>query len=348
LPGGGNKNRFSNFADQLKAVYNASQPNRPVVDERLITNLASGANESIPSDGGFLVQSDFAAELLKTTYETGILASKVKKIPISANSNALKINAADDSNRSNGTRWGGIQAYWENEAEQLTGSKPKFRIMDLSLKKLTGLCFATDELLQDSSALQSVITQGFSEEFGFKVDDAILNGSGSGQPLGVLKSGSLVTVGKENGQSDKLVVENLFKMYSRCWGKSRQNAVWYINQELEPYLYTLKLGDVPVYIPAGGISNIPNATLLGRPILPLEQCSALGTVGDIVLGDFSQYLVIDKGGINTATSIHVRFLYDESVFRFIYRMDGQPIWNKPVTPYKGTSTLSPFVALESR
>ncbi|MDP4117591.1 MAG: phage major capsid protein [Bacillota bacterium] len=346
-PTSGNLGKFNNFGDQLLAVYNAAQPNRPIFDERLM-NSASGANESVPSDGGFLVQTDFASELLKNAYETGILAPICKKIPISTNANGLKINALDDTSRANGARWGGIQTYWENEADQLTGSKPKFRTMDLSLKKLTGLCFATDELLQDASALQSVITQGFAEEFGFKIDDAILNGNGAGQPQGILNSSALVSVPIESGQTDKIKVENLVNMWSRCWGRSRANAVWYINQELEPLLYTLQVGDKPVYIPAGGLSEKPYATLFGRPIVPLEQCSSIGTVGDIILGDMSQYLLIDKGGINTASSIHVRFLYDESVFRFIYRVDGQPIWNKPVTPYKGSNSLSPFVTLAAR
>ncbi len=346
-PASGNIGKFANFGEQLKAVYNAAQPNRPVIDERLM-NSASGANESVPSDGGFLVQTDFASELLKHAFETGILAPKCKKIPISTGANGLKINALDDSSRANGARWGGIQTYWENEADELISSKPKFRTMDLSLKKLTGLCYATDELLQDAAALQSVITQGFAEEFGFKIDDTILNGTGSGQPLGILNSTALVTVAKETDQSAKITVENLIKMWSRCWGRSRANAVWYINQELEPYLYTLQVGDKPVYIPAGGLSEKPYGTLFGRPVVPLEQCSAAGSVGDIILGDLSQYLLIDKGGINAASSIHVRFLYDESVFRFIYRVDGQPIWNKPITPYKGSSTLSPFVTLAAR
>jgi HK97 family phage major capsid protein len=346
-PASGNIGKFANFGEQLKAVYNAAQPNRPVIDDRLL-NTASGANESVPSDGGFLVQTDFASELLKHAFETGILAPKCKKIPISTGANGLKINALDDSSRANGARWGGIQTYWENEADELVSSKPKFRTMDLSLKKLTGLCYATDELLQDAAALQSVITQGFAEEFGFKIDDTILNGTGSGQPLGILNSTALVTVAKETDQSAKITVENLIKMWSRCWGRSRANAVWYINQELEPYLYTLQVGDKPVYIPAGGLSEKPYGTLFGRPVVPIEQCSAAGTVGDIILGDLSQYLLIDKGGINSASSIHVRFLYDESVFRFIYRVDGQPIWNKPITPYKGSSTLSPFVTLAAR
>lgn len=339
--------RFNSFGEQLMAVYRAAAPDGKV-DSRLTTRAALGLNESVPSDGGFLVQKDFVSELLKRTYETGILASRVRRIPISTNSNGLKINAVDETSRANGSRWGGVQTYWENEAEQIVASKPKFRTMDLSLKKLTGLCYATDELLQDAAALESVIRQAFAEEFGFKIDDAIINGTGSGQPLGILNSDALVKVPKDNGQTDIITVENLLNMWARLWARSRSNAVWFVNQELEPILYTLKVGDKPVYIPAGGLSEAPYATLLGRPVVPIEQCSQVGEVGDIILADMSQYVLIDKGGINAASSIHVRFLYDENVFRFIYRVDGQPLWNKPLTPYKGSGSISPFVALAKR
>ena len=339
--------RFSSFGEQLMAAYRAAMPGGKV-DERLSTRAASGLNETTPSDGGFLVQQDFVTELLKRTYETGILASKVKKIPISTNANGMKINAIDEDSRANGSRWGGVQTYWEGEADEITASKPKFRQMELSLKKLTGLCYATDELLQDAAALEAVIRQAFAEEFGFKIDDAILSGSGEGEPLGILNSGAIVTVAKEASQTDTITVENLIKMWNRLWSRSRANAVWYINQELEPYLYTLKIGDKPVYIPAGGLSEKPYGTLFGRPVVPIEQCSAAGEVGDIILADIGQYLLIDKGGIKSASSIHVRFLYDENVFRFIYRVDGKPIWTKPLTPYKGSATVSPFVTLAKR
>ena len=339
--------RFGTLGEQLLAAYRAAMPGGHT-DERLSTRAASGLNESTPSDGGFLVQQDFVKELLKRTYETGILASKVKKIPISTNANGLKINAVDEDSRANGSRWGGVQTYWEAEADEHTGSKPKFRQMELSLKKLTGLCYATDELLQDAAALEAVIRQAFAEEFGFKMDDAILSGSGEGEPLGILNSGALVKVEKEKDQKDIITVENLIKMWNRLWSKSRANAVWYINQEIEPYLYTLKLGDKPVYVPAGGISEKPYGTIFGRPVVPLEQCNAAGEVGDIILADVGQYLLIDKGGIKAASSIHVRFLYDENVFRFIYRVDGKPIWNKPLAPYKGKATVSPFITLDKR
>jgi len=347
------ENCFANLGEQLAAVVNAARPGGSIDPRLLVKNAASGMSEAVPSDGGFLVQQDFVAELLKRVYETGVLASRCRRIPISANANGLKINAIDESSRANGSRWGGVQAYWENEADATTGTKPKFRQMELSLKKLMGLCYATDELLLDAAALETVISQAFAEEFGFKIDDAIINGAGAGQPLGILNSGALVSVTKETGQAaDSVVSENIIKAWSRMWARSRQNAVWFINQDVEPMLYSMSLavgtGGVPVYLPAGGLSQTPYGSLFGRPVIPIEQAATLGDLGDVILADLSQYLLIDKGGINAASSIHVRFLYDESVFRFIYRCDGQPIWNKPLTPYKGALTQSPFVVIAAR
>ncbi|WP_407312059.1 phage major capsid protein [Desulfosporosinus sp. SB140] len=346
------REKFASFGEQLRAVIEAARPGGSI-DNRLSIKAAAGLNENVGSDGGFLVEDDFSKEILKRAYDTGILASRCNKVPLSTNATGLKINAIDESSRANGSRWGGIQAYWEGESDQLLGSKPKFRQMELNLHKLTGLCYATDELLTDATALESVISQGFAEEFGFKMDDAIINGTGVGMPLGIMNSKALVAVPKENSQAAGTVnIQNIVKMWSRCWGQSRQNAVWFINQDIEPQLYTMALsvgtGGIPVYMPAGGISGSPYSTLYGRPVIPLEQCQTLGTMGDIVLADLSQYLIIDKGGLSAASSIHVRFLYDENCFRFIYRVDGQPVWNTSLQPFKGSNTLSPFVALAMR
>ena len=344
---------WKSFGEQMMAVRAAAAPGGKIDNRLLVKNAATGLNEGVNSDGGFLVQHDFVAELLKRAYETGVLASKVRKIPISTGANGIKINGIDETSRANGSRMGGIQAYWENEADLYVGSKPKFRQIELNLKKLTGLCYATDELLSDAAALESILSEGFAEEFGFKIDDAIINGSGAGQPLGILNAPSLVSVTKETGQAaGSIVVENIVKMWSRCYGRSRMNAAWYINQDIEPQLYTMSLavgtGGVPVYMPANGLSDSPYSTLFGRPVIPLEQCQTIGTVGDIILSDFSQYIIADKGSIKSDVSVHVRFLYDEQVFKFVYRVDGQPIWHSPLTPFKGTNTQSPHVALATR
>lgn len=348
------KDRFPSFGAQLAAVMNAGIPGGRV-DPRLFKAAASGLNETVPSEGGFLVQQDFSQEILQDVFQTGILASRCRRIPISGVSNSIKINGIDETSRAS-TRSGGILGYWEEEAAEKTASKPKFRKIELNLKKLIGLCYATDELIADAAALEGVVRQGFVNEFGFLLDDAIINGTGAGQPLGVLNAGCLVSVSKEAGQKAATVVaENVIKMYSRLFASSRPNAVWLINQNIEPQLFTMSLavgtGGIPIYMPAGGLSGAPYGTLFGRPVIPIEQAATLGTVGDIILADLANgYILAEKGGIQSDMSIHVRFVYDESVFRFVLRVDGQPVRASALTPYKGGAsyTQSHFVALETR
>jgi len=354
-PNYGEPTRFRSFGEQMQAVMKAAiRPNQ--VDPRLLdeSRAVSGMSEGMPSDGGFLVQTDFATELLKRAYETGQVASRCRRIGISGNANSLKINGIDETSRADGSRWGGVRAYWTAEAGDKSNATPSFRQIELSLTKLTGLAYATDELLQDAGALESVLMTAFSEEFGFKLDDAIINGDGSGKPLGILASSALVSVAKEAGQpADTIQPENLIKIWSRCWARSRINSVWFINQDIEPQLFTLGIavgtGGGTVYMPPGGLSSQPYGTLFGRPVIPIEQCQTLGDKGDIILADMSQYILADKGGVQSASSIHVRFVNDESVFRFVYRVAGQPIWHSALTPFTGAAnTLSPFVTLNAR
>lgn len=342
--------KFESFGEQLKAVVMAAQPSGEA-DPRL---KATGLSEGVPSDGGYLVQTDFAMELIKRVYETGQVASRCKRIGISANANGLKLFGIDETSRDNGSRWGGVQAYWLGEGGDKTPKDPKFRTMELGLKKLIGLYYATDELLQDFSALESVVKQAFVEEFAFRVDDAIIEGTGVGQPLGILKSKCLVTILEETNQaSSTLIAENIIKMHARLWAPSRPNAVWFINQDCEPELHTMSFASgtagIAVYMPANGLAGKPYSTLFGLPVIPIEQCSSMGTVGDVILADFSQYLLIDKGTMQAASSIHVKFVQDETAFRFVYRVDGQPVWAAPLAPFKGSgNTLSPFVVIETR
>lgn len=351
---------FAHLGEQLMAVYRAQSPViEGSADIRLLyqadqeTRAATGLSESVPSDGGFLVQKDFNAELLKRTYEVGEISSRVRRIPIGANKNGLKMNAIAESSRADGSRWGGIRAYWMAEAAEKTASKPKFRQVDMSLQKLAALMYATDELLDDAMALGAVVQEGFPEEMNFKVEDAIINGTGAGQPLGIVGCGAEVSVAKETGQAAATIVyDNIVKMWSRMWGRSRRNGIWCINQDCEPQLFKLAIatgtGGAPAFLPAGGLSGSPYSTLFGRPVIPVEYCQTLGTKGDIQFIDPSQYLMIDKGSIKAQSSIHVRFIYDETAFRFVYRVNGQPMWNTTLTPFKGSNTLSPFVNLVTR
>ncbi|MBT8489650.1 MAG: phage major capsid protein [Deltaproteobacteria bacterium] len=350
------KDRFGSLGEQLVSVMQASRPDG-YVDPRLRTALVesrqTGMSISVPSDGGFLVQQDFANEIMREVFDTGLLASRCRRIPITIG-NSMKIPGLDETSRVDGSRQGGVRGYWADEASEKTASKPKFRLMELNLHKLIGLVYLTDELMDDAPALESYVRQAFIDEFNFKVDDAIIEGTGAGQPLGIKNVGSIVQISKETGQTAATVVyENILKMWARLLPQAKADAVWLINTDVTPSLGTMSLavgsGGSAVYIPPGGASASPYGTLMGKPIVEIEQCETLGTAGDIYLANFRRgYLLAEKGGIQSDMSIHVRFIYDESVFRFVLRLDGQPMLRSAITPFKGSNTLSHFVRVETR
>jgi HK97 family phage major capsid protein len=311
----------------------------------------SGMSELVPADGGLLVQTDTRLNIMSRVYQVGQLLQRVAMIGISANSNGLTLYADAENTRVTGGRRGGVQSFWAAEGDQKTGSHPTFREINFKLSKLVGLVYATDELLADANALEGYVMQVLPEELRFRAEDAIINGTGAGMPLGVLGAPCLVTQAAEAGQAiDTVISENILNMYSRRWA-GVNDYVWLINQQVTPQLWQMNLGagaaGVLTYMPAGGLSAAPYATLMGRPVLELEYCSLLGNVGDIILFSPSQYQMIDKGGVQSAMSIHVRFIFDEQTFRFVYRIDGRPLWQLPLTPFTGAAQ-SPFVTLAAR
>jgi HK97 family phage major capsid protein len=310
-----------------------------------------GMNETVGADGAFLVPPQFVQQLLQRTYDNDLL-SRTTLFPMT--SNQLKIPAINETSRANGSRFGGIAGYWEGEAQTGTETKPGLAQIALDLSKLMILVRATDELLEDSGiALPTFIDTLASEEIAFKIGDGLINGDGAHKPLGILNAPCRKAVSRSAGASSANPIDtNLIQqMWAAMFLGCRKHAAWFINQELEPYLNQLTLGvgtgGVVTYLPPGGLSGAPYATLMGKPVLPLEFCSAPGTEGDIILADMSAMLSGTRGGMQSAVSIHTYFESAEQVFRFILRIDAKPWWLKPLTPYKGTVTKSCFVTASS-
>ena len=360
---------WESFGEQLRAIAHAGGPGAPIREPRLkrcvenaldpVTKAPTGLGETVPSDGAFLVAQEFIPKLLDRVYNTGIVISRCERQPVGPNFNGFKIPAIDETSRVDGSRWGGVQAYWGAEAATITASKPKFRQISVELQKLFAMCYVTDELLEDSIGLEGYVNKWFPMEMGFKLDDAIINGDGAGKPLGILNSPGRVTVAKETNQAAAtLVTNNILKMWRRQWAPSWANSCWFVNQNTLEQLATLTIPIGPAgalaalfqmpSVAAGPFGAGSYGTMLNRPVIPIEQCATVGTEGDIILCDCTQYIVGDKGGMNAASSIHVSFVTDQTAFRWVYRVNGEPIWHAPLTPYKGTDTLSPYVTLATR
>jgi HK97 family phage major capsid protein len=341
---GGKGKVFRNFGDQLQSVYKAGR--QGVIDSRLMqVRAASGLSETIPSDSGFLVEPDFSRDIIQSAFSGGnSIARLIKTIPLQ--SNGIKINAIAETSRVTGSRWGGAQTYWSAEAGTITPSAPKFRRMELSLKKMVMLAYATDELLEDATLLDQTLRTIFASEIAWTLDEAILAGTGVGQPLGIMNSACLVAVTRNTAAT--IVIGDITGIWARS--TSPENSVWLASSTILPTLFSMALtignAGVPVFMPAGGLSGAPYNSLLGRPILITEHNQILGVKGDLVLFNPAWYvLAVKSSGLRIDTSMHVRFVNDENCYRGIMRVDGQPALNSPITPAKGTLTLSPFVCL---
>lgn len=314
---------------------------------------ASGLSEGDASDGGFLIPEEFRANLLQLALEASIVRQRAMIIPMATN--RVTIPSVVVSSHAS-SLFGGVIIYRPAEGGQKTASKPAFGKVGLTLHKLVGLVYGTDELLEDSPiSLEPLLTQMFGAAIAYTEDEDFLTGSGVNRALGAFSTANpcLISITKETGQqATTIVAENIVKMWARVYPPCRGKAVWIANPDCFPQLATMSLavgtGGVPVWMPAGGLSASPFETLMGRPLIYSEKMATLGTAGDIAIGDFSQYLIGDKGGIKTASSIHLKFDYDETAFRFVMRYDGQPWWMSALTPRQGSNSLSPFVTLAVR
>lgn len=335
----------------LQAVRDYGSSGGRAFDEKLkavSVGVGNSASESIDSDGGFLVPPQMADEIFAIAHRQAVLLPKCRRTTVVGNNLTIKANA--ETSRATGSRWGGIRGYWLDEAEAYTNSKPTWREKTLKLRKLGVYFPATDELLADAPALQSMVTQGVAEEMAWQIDDAILRGVGTYQPKGILNASAIISVTRTTASSIKLA--DIKNMWRRVLPESRRSAsaAWIVHPDTWAQIISMNesVGGGTSYLPMfQAMWATGNYTpMLGKPIVECESCSTTGTVGDIVYVDLANYQVITKStGVEQAMSMHVHFTTGETGFRWTYRIDGDSLLNSAITPANGSVTESSFVSL---
>lgn len=132
-------------------------------------------------------------------------------------------------------------------------------------------------------------------------------------------------------------------------------AIWIANPNTLPQLATMSIavgtGGVPVWLPANGASGKPYSTLFGLPLVWSDQCSTVGTEGDLILTNLSEYFIGRKTGedVNYAESVHLKFDYLQTAFRIYTRLAGSCSWPQYFQPPVATTSYrSPIVMLDTR
>jgi HK97 family phage major capsid protein len=340
------------LGEKVIAIAKYESSHKSVKDPRLFAT-ATGQNETIDAEGGFNVTPELSADFLQRTFQDDEIARRCDTVPMS--SSRLIINGIVDDNRVGGPLGMGVVVARVAEAGTTNFSTIKFRRVELNANKLMAFFKATDELLEDAPAMQSRLEKVVPPALSWRVGNEVLNGTGAGQFLGINTSGVVVVQPKDSAQvAGTITTTNILGMKKLFWWKSRANGVWLVGPDVEAVLETLTIPgqagtNVALYTPPGvGGNTSKYGMMLGMPVIPVEQTAALGTQGDIMLADFSQYIIGERNGVQSAVSIHVAFLTDEQVFRWTLRNDGQPLWDKPVTQNNSSNKVSPFVVLATR
>jgi HK97 family phage major capsid protein len=338
---------FRSLGEFAQCVRAAATPGM-MQDQRLRASVPSTASsEAAGADGAFAVPPEFAAEIWRLSLGEGSLVPLTQNTVVSGNSMAFP---KDET-----TPWGGTgaQAYWRAELAALTGSKLVLGVNALRLHELIVLLPVTNELLDDAPALGSYLQPLAAERVQWKSNESILFGTGVGQPKGCLAAANkaLVVQAKDSGQTGGITNTNLANMVSRLKVGELMNAIWLANPDVLPALEAMTVGNYPIYLPNMNAADPSYGRVKGRPLQLSEHANALNAQSDISLLSLKGYRTITKaGGIETASSMHIYFDANATAFRFIYRIDGQPIMTAPITPPTGKSsnTRSYFVTLAAR
>jgi HK97 family phage major capsid protein len=302
-------------------------------------------SENTGASGGYLVPETWSNEILKIAIEGSIVRNSNARV-ITMTSPTMKIPGISSTSRSSSV-YGGIVTYWGTESTTLSDNKtkPAFNQVGLELNKLYGYVESYEDMIEDAIISIGPLLQAlFGDAINFEEDYQFIHGNGVGKPLGVLSAPCLATVSR--GTASTVNTDDITNMLGAFAGRY-DKAVWITNQTTLTYL--LRLQDAAgnyLWMPgmSGDITGLSPGRLYGIPLVISEKASALGTAGDLILGDWSNYVIGDKEGLRVEESPHYKFGDDIRCWKFVKRVEGKPWLSAKITPKNG-SAISPFVAL---
>lgn len=333
------KTQFESIGEFVSAVR--FNPN----DQRLEyqpNNMRGENNMSDGPSGGFAVPQQFRAQLLSVEQAPAVVRPRATVIEAgSPPDSAISMPTLDQSSSEN--MYGGVEVSWIAEG----GSKPltdaKLKEIMLQPKEVAASLVVSDKLLRNWQACDSMLRGLLSKAMSAAEDDAFLNGTGVGRPLGIINSGALVTVNRASANT--VTLADILAMEQNMLAMG--NPVWLMTPKVRAKIRSLNsssTGGSLIWGDGSIVSGQPQ-TLLGRPALMAQRLPQLGSKGDLCLVDLGYYIVKDGSGPFIAASEHVYFQSNKTMIKAFWNVDGQPWLSSPITEENG-DIQSPFVALD--
>ena len=308
--------------------------------ERLDNRLVKVMTEGVDSAGGVLVPEQSADELLMASLGDAIVRPRALVFD-NLKSDTFNIPRFVETDRSS-SLLGGMQFKWLEEAADKSTivSDPKFGNLKLTMHEGVISFWVSNQLEDDANNFEKFMKWALGKALAFYEDVYYIWGNGVGQPVGIMNSGAMLAPNRT--AAGLINIQDIGIIGQRLLPGSHKNAVWLINQDVIGQWVEMQSAAAN----AQSVINLSEMRCLGKDIIITDICSALGTSGDIILADFSHY-VIGQREIVIAASRHVPnyFQKNQTFWKLWARIDGQPTLTSAITPYHGLNTVSPFVTL---
>ncbi len=350
------------FGHLLYTAYRAKNNNDTTAKNMLRAHQAEirkkaplGMSEGTNSAGGYDVKPEWFQKVWDKTRDYPKLLEMTSKIP--AASSTLNIPAISESGLADGSRHGGVLGYYVSEGSTATASYPALTQVTATLQTLVILNYVTMQLLQDGNVegIEKLVNEKCALEILWQQNQAVINGSGSGQPTGILNQPALVTVTHSTNDSAAMFgFDDLAKMYKSLYPPSRSNAVWLMNPEAYSVLLTMTFPNAaststyPAWSLTYDAHNEFPLKLFGRPVIECMNNPQLGNVGDIILAALDQLVCYERPGIQVDVSDQIQFTSLQVAYRTCYRYDIKSPWLSSLASVDTHYSYSPFVCLSSR
>lgn len=310
-----------------------------MLKQQVINKTALGYSSG--ATGGYTIPQEMQLNIETILKETSIfhaLALNLAMGSFGLTVPTIDLNASHASGDS--PLLGGFKSVWGKEGITLTESEPSFSATLIKAANLQIYLNVSNQLIDDGGEpLAKYLEAFFAAAIEWTVEKACFRGSGVDEPLGIINSPATVSVTRA-GATD-VQAADLSQMISKLIPASFPRAIWCINPSTLDKIF--KLTDFTKNIQHGDNSALAGY-LLSRPVYVTEHLPALGTKGDVMLFDPKAYVLATRG-LFINSSPHPNFLTNQTVFRLIWRGNGQPLPKGTAMLADASTTAGCFVVL---
>lgn len=209
-------------------------------------------------------------------------------------------------------------ASWVAEGESSTDANDKLKSVNFAAYKLIRTISITAEVSKMTvSAFENWIVKKLTDRMAMAIENAILNGTGNGQPKGILKEE--ITSLESNG-AGKFSYEDICKIMANLKAGYKRGSAFVVNtQTLWNDIATIKLGDNLVFVPdaTGEFAG----RIFGKPVIEDEFIGE----GKILYGLFNKYTINWNENVNVTSDDSAEFRSGNRVYRGMALVDGKTV-----------------------